>query len=490
MELKEILYGLEKIKAKGELNLDIPNVVSNSKEVKPGDMFVVINGFEANGEEYIGEAIKNGAKVIMAQYDIDKNIILSKPNEVTIILVENVRHALAIVACNFYKNPSRKFKLIGVTGTKGKTTTTYMIKDMLEKQGIKVGLIGTICTYINGESLGDNDRTTPESLELQKLFRMMADEGCQVVVMEVSSQSLKLSRVDGCEFDIGIFTNFSEDHISEKEHPDMEDYFNSKVKLLKMCKYCYVNIDNIYTAKLPNLLPDSSIKTYGVDNPANLIAKDITVTNTTADFKVKINDRNERVKVGIPGRFSVYNALAAICVGTQLGCSTENIKEALLNVRVPGRSELIDNKKELKVMIDYAHSPESLENILQSAKEYTIGNVICVFGCGGDRDALKRPIMGEIAGKLANYTIITSDNPRTEDPESIVNQIEEGIKKTKGKYECIVDRREAIEKAIKMERKNDIVIIAGKGHELTQEINHKKYPFCEKEIVQEIIENL
>lgn len=245
----------------------------------------------------------------------------------------------------------------------------------------------------------------------------MVDEGCEVIVMEVSSQSLKLHRVDGCEFDIAVFTNFSEDHISPKEHPDMEDYFNSKLKLFQMCKTGYVNADDLHTAKIPKLLPDNDIVTYGIDNYCNCLAKDITITNSYVDFKVKLGTRNERVKTFIPGRFSVYNSLAAICVALKLGCSQESIKEALLEVRVPGRSELVDNKKELTVMIDYAHSPESLENILNAVKSYTRGKVISLFGCGGDRDSSKRPIMGEISGRIADYTIITSDNPRTEDPE-------------------------------------------------------------------------
>ena len=392
MKLKEILVGLDKIRAKGELDVEVSNISSNSKEVKKGDMFVVINGFESNGAEYIEEAIQNGAEVIMAQNDIDKGTILKIPDGITIVLVENVRHALAISACNFYKNPSRKFKLIGVTGTKGKTTTTFMIKDILEKQGFKVGLVGTICTYINGKNLGDNDRTTPESLELQKLFSMMVEEKTEVVVMEVSSQSLKLSRVDGCDFDIGIFTNFSEDHISEKEHPNMEDYFNSKLKLFKMCNTGIVNADDLHGAKIPRLFPESNITTYGIDNYANVLAKDITITNSYVDFRVKIKDRNERVKTGIPGRFSVYNSLAAICVAQKFGISPEIIKEALETVRVPGRSELVDNKLEIPIMIDYAHSPESLQNILQAVKSYTRGKVISVFGCGGDRDSGKRPI--------------------------------------------------------------------------------------------------
>ena len=270
----------------------------------------------------------------------------------------------------------------------------------------------------------------------------------------------------------------------------MEDYFQSKLKLFKMCKTGIVNVDDLHGTKIPGLFPESNITTYGIDNFANVLAKDITITNAYVDFKVKITDRNERVKTGIPGRFSVYNSLAAICVAQKFGISPEIIKEALLEVRVPGRSELVNNKKELTIMIDYAHSPESLQNILQAAKSYTRGRVISVFGCGGDRDSGKRPIMGEISGKIADYTIITSDNPRTEEPQKIVEQIEEGIKKTKGKYEVIVDRTEAIEKAIKMANKKDIIILAGKGHEPYQEISGVKHPFDERIIVNEIIEKL
>ena len=488
MELKKILVGLEGLKAKGNLDLDITGLESNSKNIKEGYMFIAIKGYSVDGHDYINNAIEAGAKVVMVQEGCDlKKIKL--PADVTIIMAKDTREALAICSCNFYGNPSRKFKLIGVTGTKGKTTTTYMIKEILEKAGHKVGLIGTIATYINGRMVSESSRTTPESIELQKTFAQMVEDGVEYVVMEVSSQSLKLHRVDGCAFDIVLFTNFSEDHISEKEHPNMQDYFESKLKLFKMCKNGIVNVDDLHGAKIPGLFPESNIVTYGIDNFANVLAKDITITNSYVDFKVRITDRNERIKVGIPGRFSVYNALAAISVANKFGCNAEVIKEALLNVRVPGRCELVDNSKELKIMLDYAHSPESLQNILQATKSYTRGRVISVFGCGGDRDKGKRPIMGEISGKIADYTIITSDNPRTEKPEDIVEQIEAGIKKTKGKYEVVVDRVEAIEKAIKMANKKDIIILAGKGHELTQEINHKKYPFDERLIVREIIEN-
>ena len=262
------------------------------------------------------------------------------------------------------------------------------------------------------------------------------------------------------------------------------------MKLFEACKYAFVNADSIYTAKILETIKTSEVQTYGIDNYCNLLAKDITVTNVSADFKVKVKDRNERIKVSIPGRFSVYNALAAISVARLFGADTEKIKEALENIKVAGRSELIENKEELKLMIDYAHTPDSLKSILETAKTYTVGRVICVFGCGGDRDKIKRPQMGEISGKIADYTIITSDNPRTEEPEEIVKEIEKGIKKTKGKYECIIDRREAMKKAIGMANKKDIVIFAGKGHETYQEIGKEKYPFDERIIVKKILEEL
>ena len=489
MELKRMLVGLEGLKVKGDLSVDIKGVERNSKEVKEGYLFVAIKGFSVDGHQFVKDAIANGAVAVMIEEGCDYKK-LEIPDNVTIVMAKDTREGLAITSSNFYDNPSEKFKLVGVTGTKGKTTTTFMIKEILQKAGKKVGLIGTIATYIGDKKIKDSDRTTPESLELQQLFKMMADEGVDVVVMEVSSQSLKLHRVAGCNFDIVVFTNFSEDHISPNEHPTMEDYLQSKLKLFKMCKTGITNADDLYGAKIPRLFPDNDITTFGIDNHAKVMAKDITITNSYVDFKVKIVDKNERIRTGIPGRFSVYNSLAAICVAQKFGVTAEQVKEALLEVRVPGRSEMVDNKLEIPIMIDYAHSPESLQNILQAVKSYTRGRVISVFGCGGDRDSGKRPIMGEISGRIADYTIITSDNPRTENPETIVKQIEEGIKKTKGKYEVVVDRTEAIEKAIKMANEKDIIILAGKGHEPYQEINGVKYPFDERIIVTDIISNL
>ena len=485
MELKAILSGIEGVKARGDLSINIDAIECDSRKIKKNGMFVAIKGFDVDGAEYIKQAIENGAIAVV----IEEGTKLKKSDvndETAIIMVPNARIALAKMACNFYNNPSKKFKLIGVTGTKGKTTTTFMIKSILEKHGNKVGLIGTVANYIGNKNLGESSRTTPESIELQKLFSQMVEEKIDTVVMEVSSQSLKLHRVEGLEFDLAVFTNFSEDHISPKEHPNMEDYFNSKLLLIKQAKTSFINNDDFHVAKIKKMLPECNIKTYGIDNEANLLAKDITVTNSSVDFKVKIAGKNERVKTGIPGRFSVYNSLAAIAVSEALGANAEEIKEALLDVRVPGRSELVDNKKGLTIMIDYAHSPESLQSILSAVKSYTRGRVISVFGCGGDRDHTKRGIMGQISGNTADFTIITSDNPRTEKPEDIVKEIEEGITKTKGKYVVIVDRTEAIKHAIEIANKNDIIVLAGKGHETYQEINGEKYPYDERKIVKKL----
>ena len=486
MNLKNILAGIEGIKAKGDIDIEINSVKNDSRKVENGDLFISIKGYETDGADYVGEAVEKGAKAVLVEEGTNLKELKIK-DDTTLLVVPDARLAMAQIACNYYDNPSRKFQLIGVTGTKGKTTTTYMIKSMLEKKGLKVGLIGTIHNYIGAEDLGDSERTTPESLELQELFAKMAEAKCDVVVMEVSSQSLKLNRVYGSDFNIGIFTNLSEEHISEKEHPNMQDYFESKLKLFKMCDNGIINVDDIQVAKIPKLFPESKIMTYGIDNYCEVLAKDITITNTYLAFRVKISDRNERVKVDIPGRFSVYNALAAICVAKKLGIPSDKVIEALAEIKVPGRSEMVPNKKEIPIMIDYAHSPESLQNILSAVKSYTRGKVISVFGCGGDRDKTKRPIMGEISGRIADFTFITSDNPRTEDPEEIVNEIEAGIKKTKGNYKVVVDRTEAIKEAIEMATKLDIIVLAGKGHEPYQEINGKKYPYDERIIVKEII---
>ena len=486
MQLNKILNGIENYKSKGNIEIDVSSITDNSKDVTPGSLFVAVRGYDFDGHDFVEEAISNGAIAVI----LDMNADLKKikiPDSVTAVIVQDSRIALAVSACNFYGNSSKKFTLIGVTGTKGKTTTVYMIKSILEKAGKKVGMIGTVENFIGDKSLGESDRTTPGSIELQKMFYEMAKEKCDVVVMEVSSQSLKLNRVLGSYFDIGVFTNFSGDHISEKEHSDMDDYFKSKEKLFLMCPKGFVNADDFKTWILEKDSPKCAFKSYGIDNTCDLLAKDVTITNVSVDYKIKLNSKNERIRVNIPGRFSVYNSLAAISVAQELGADIETIKEALLDVRVPGRSELVTNNEDFPIMIDYAHTTSSLTNILKAVKTYTRGKVICVFGCGGDRDREKRPLMGEVAGKIADYTIVTTDNPRTEKPEDIIKEIEAGISKTKGKYEIIVDRKEAIKAAITMMNKKDIVVICGKGHEKYQEINKEKIPFDEREIVNEIL---
>ncbi len=484
MKLSKILEGIEGVNVRGNAEIDIPEIRCDSRLVGFGDMFVAIIGFKTDGHEYIVPAIGNGAKVIAIQKGhYDESII---PDEITVVIADDTRKLLALAACNFYNHPSREFKVVGVTGTKGKTTTTYMIKSILESAGKKVGLIGTIANYI-GDKVIPAERTTPESIDLQKMFREMADEKVDVVVMEVSSHSLALDRVLGIDFDIAVFTNLTQDHMDF--HETFDNYLAAKAKLFTMAKVGYVNCDDMYAKRLMNMAT-CQVETYGIDNNPFVCARDIIITNSYSDFKLPFNKTIQRIKVGIPGRYTVYNALAAICVCIRLGCGFENVLDGLEKVRVPGRSEIVPNLRDFTIMVDYAHTPDSLENILRASRVYTKGKIICVFGCGGDRDTAKRPMMGEIAGKLAGYTVITSDNPRTEDPVKIVEQIEEGIKKTNGKYKVIVDRRKAIEHALSQAQKNDLVLVAGKGHETYQEINGEKHHFDDREVILEALKKL
>ena len=484
MELSNILNG---INAKYNEDININGISIDSRTIKDGDMFIAINGFEMDGHKFIDSAIKNGAKAVLIdeeRYEEYKDV------DANIITVSNTRDVVPFVACNFYNHPSNEFKLIGVTGTKGKTTTTFMIKQILEEAGNKVGLVGTVANYIGKEKLEDADRTTPEPIKLQELFRKMADAKCDYVVIEVSSQSLKIGRVDGSKFDTGLFTNLSEDHISPNEHPTMEDYFLSKAKLFDMVKTGFVNIDDPKGEELIVLKPGCKFKTFSVNKPSDKKASNININNVETKFNCEINGKEELVEINVPGNFTVYNALGAISICEHYGIETKYIIDALKKVSVPGRSELVPNKLGLALMIDYAHSEESLANILNAVKSYTKGRVISVFGCGGDRDSRKRPKMGEVSGKLADYTIVTSDNPRTEDPELIVKDIVEGISKVTDQYEVIVDRTEAIKKAIEIAKPEDLVVFAGKGHETYQEINHVKYPYDERVIIKEIIDKM
>ena len=484
MKLSEVLKGIEEIEVRGDLEIDVPSIAYDSRKVENGGMFVAIVGFKMDGHNYIESAIQSGAKIIaMQEGAYDAGMI---PEGITVVFSKDTRKFLPMVACNFYGNPTRELKVVGVTGTKGKTTTTYMIKSILEHAGKKVGLIGTIANYV-GDKCYESERTSPESLDLQRMFREMVNNKCDVAVMEVSSHSLALDRVWGIDFDIGVFTNLTQDHLDF--HKTFDNYLAAKAKLFTMCKEGFVNCDDMYAKKLMDMAT-CPITTYGIDNNPFVSARDIIITNSYSDFKMPFNKVIQRIKVDIPGRFTVYNALAAICVSIRLGAGVEDVLAGLENVKVPGRSEVVPTTRNFTVIVDYAHTPDSLENILKASKVYTKGKIICVFGCGGDRDTAKRPMMGEIAGKLAGYTVITSDNPGSEKPEEIIRQIEEGMKKTNGKYKVIVDRKKAIEHALRKAEKGDLILIAGKGHETYQEINGEKHHFDDREVVRELVTKL
>lgn len=398
MKLNDLLKGLEVLETVGDLNLDITNIHSDSRKIKEGGLFVAINGYAKNGIDFLESAIENGAIAAVVEPDTD---IKSLNFNIPIVKVKNTRKSLALISCTFYDNPSRKFKLIGVTGTKGKTTSTFMTKALLEAHGLKVGLIGSIAVYIGDKKIEDTDRTTPESPEIQKRLAQMADEHCDAVILEVSSQAMKLDRVTGSDFDIGLFTNLTEDHISKNEHANMEEYFECKASLIRSCKLGIINIDDKTVSTLKDSIKNIPIKTFGIRNKADISADldTLKITPSCVDFVLNIDGKKEKMEVGIPGEFSVYNSLGAISIAHEFNVTPDEMRKALKDLKVLGRNELVPNKLGLTILIDYAHTPSSLESILKSVKTYAKGKIICAWGVGGDRDSAKRPIMGEISRK-------------------------------------------------------------------------------------------
>ena len=483
MKLAKLIEGLDILKIEGDVDKEISRIVYDSRQAVPGSLFVCIDGFKTDGHKFIQSALDNGATAFLVEKDVP---VLEN---MTVIKVPDTRYALAHVSAVFFEHPSESFILIGVTGTKGKTTITYMIKSVLEQAGQTVGLIGTVANIIGSERI-PAQRTTPESLDLQEMFSSMKEKGADAVVMEVSSQGLKLNRVGAITFDIGVFTNLSEDHIGANEHPDMEDYLKSKIKLFSMSKRGLVNIDSEYAYRV---LSESRCPcmTFGISEKADIYAENIVTHADSVEFTVNTPWFRVPVKVSVPGRFSVYNALAAIGVSGMLGIGPEAVVNGLKNIHIPGRAEIVPTPgKPYTVMIDYAHTPDSLRNILSTVKEFVPNRLISVFGCGGDRDRSKRPQMGRISGEIADFTIITSDNPRTEDPMAIIKDIEEGIKQTNGQYIIIQDRTEAIRYAMNFAREGDIIVLAGKGHETYQIFKDKTIHYDEREIVKEILESM
>lgn len=481
MKVSSLFADIPVLNTTGDLNREIKGICYDSRKVKPDFVFVCIVGFETDGHKYISTAIRGGASVIVVQ---ERSKLPEIPKNVTVICVENTRLVLAKMSAAFYGHPERSLKIIGVTGTNGKTTVTTLIKSILEFEGKATGLIGTNSNMINGRVL-PAERTTPESLELFELFAEMVAEGVEYAVIEVSSHSLDLYRVYGIEFEVGAFTNLTQDHLDF--HVTMENYLNAKKKLFLQSGHGVINADDKAGRSIlaDNACPMTS---FAIDSEADIKASDIRISARGVIFHINFENKDYTVRLGIPGRFSVYNALTAIGVVAALGIPVSRAVEALTFAKgVTGRCETVYTNTDFTVIIDYAHTPDGLENIIKTVKEFAEGNVITLFGCGGDRDRTKRPIMGKIAGTLSDFCVVTSDNPRTENPTAIIEDIVKGIKDTGCDYVVIENRREAIAYALKFAKRGDCVILAGKGHETYQIIGKTKNHFDEREVVSECL---
>ncbi len=485
--LKDLLKKLTYQVIKGSEDVMVTAVANDSRKVEKGSLFFCISGGNADGHSFAEEVAEKGAAVLI----VEKEVSIKEEAEVTIIKVENTRYAMAFISAAFYGNPADKLKVIGITGTKGKTTTTYLVKSILEHAGFKVGLIGTIEVIIGDKVIPANN-TTPESLLLQRYFKEMADAGCDIVVMEVSSQGLMLHRTQGFLFDIGVFTNIEPDHIGPNEHQDFEDYLHCKGLLFQQCKTGIVNRDDGHWQEVVKG-HTCQLETFGFSEAADLKAKDVSLVNKKGylgvDFKTE-GIVNMRVQLHSPGRFSVYNALTAIAICRRFHVPENIIREALAQAAVKGRIEMIKVSDEFTLMIDYAHNAMALESLLTTLKEYEPKRLVCLFGCGGNRSKLRRYEMGEVSGKLADLTVITSDNPRFEEPQEIIDDIKTGISKTDGSYVEICDRKEAIAYVIQNGQPGDVIVLAGKGHEDYQEIKGKKYPMDERVIIRDILQEM
>ena len=458
-------------------DVEVNELRYNSRKVEKGDVFCCVVGTLADGHKYAAQAVEAGAaaRVVERQLDLD----------VPQVLVENTRIAMAEMAAAYYGYPADEMVMVGITGTNGKTSTSYMLKSIAERMGKKVGLIGTIRNMI-GDIIIDTERTTPESVDLQRILRQMKDEKVDVVIMEVSSHSLDQKRVHGITYDVGCFTNLTQDHLDY--HKTFENYFAAKKLMFAQCEKAVINLDDSYAADMVAGV-DIPVLTVGVREQADVTASEIDITTRGVQFDFNYRNVTSRFNVPIPGLFSVFNAMSAAGIALSLGWTLDSIKYGLEHmVSVSGRLEpLPTGKNEFTVLLDYAHTPDALENLLKTVRGFATGRVVTLFGCGGDRDHAKRPIMGEIAGRFSDFAIVTSDNPRSEDPMEIIASVEDGVKKSGCEYVVIENRREAIEYALKNAKKNDVIILAGKGHENYQEINGGKQPFDEKEIVAEIL---
>jgi UDP-N-acetylmuramoyl-L-alanyl-D-glutamate--2,6-diaminopimelate ligase len=490
MQLRELLDILDEKKTAGPLDTEVSGLAYDSRVVEEGDAFFCIKGLVTDGHLYAADAVSRGASVLFVEREPEGEL----DTEVVVVTVPDTRYAMANLASGFHGNPSKKLKLVGVTGTNGKTTTCYLVESILKRAGFVAGLIGTVENHI-GDTVEPVKRTTPESLDLQRLLKRMVDEGVQAAVMEVSSHALELHRASGCDFDVVVFTNLTQDHLDF--HISIEEYFGAKRRLFEGDEFgagrrAVVNLDDEFGRRLleETDLPTSS---FGLDPSADVRADRVRISSEGNHFTLAYQNREIEMATRLQGGFNVYNCLAAAAVGVEMEIEPESIAAGLSALEgVPGRFENIDCGQPFTAIVDYAHTPDGIRNVLEACAEVTTGRVIIVVGCGGDRDRSKRPLMGKVAAEMSDLCIITSDNPRSEDPEAIIEMIVDGVRTKFGedRYTVVVDRRAAIRRAVQEAADGDLVVIAGKGHESGQIFADRVIPFDDRQVLRECLEEV
>ncbi len=479
MRLEQILTDVEYKILQGTLDKDVADIAYDSRKTVKGGMFVAIQGTLVDGHNFIESAVEAGAEVIVVEKETDV-----ENRDITVLMVESGRKALSLMSAAYFDYPAKKMITVGITGTKGKSTTEHMVRDIIEKSGKTCGIIGTVGAFMNGKSV-PTEHTTPESYELQKLFAMMVEEGCEYMVMEVSSQGIKMDRVAGIEFDYGVFTNISPDHIGPGEHENFEEYLSCKAELFRRCKTGIINRDDEHYDDIVKHAT-CRIVTFGTSEEVDMRAHDIRHVSKGGELSMEFQAEGVmkgEIVVGLPGRFNIYNALCAACTGVALGMPKEVILHALEHVKVQGRVEVMPVSEDFSVLIDFAHNGVSSESVLSTLREYNPHRIVSIFGCGGNRSKVRRYEMGEVIGRMSELAIITSDNPRRENVMDIIEDIKVGMEKSEGAYVVIPDREEAVAYALKHAEKGDMIILLGKGHEEYQEINGVKYHYSDREAI-------
>ncbi len=483
MKLNALIVNIPgKVETFGNMDVEITSLCIDSRKAEAGALFFCTPGLQVDAHKFAPQAVEKGAVALIVQRKLELDV----PQ----VLVEDVRKALSYIAAEYFGNPAEKLMMLGITGTKGKTTTSFLVKSIMEAAGVKCGLIGTVCSMIGEETL-PNRLTTPDPIETQTLLRRMVDAGMECVIMEVSAHALDMHRLAGVKFKVGAFSNFSQDHLDY--FADMDAYFAAKMRLMDpaICETIVYNVDDERVgAAIKDI--DCAKMRIGIRESSDVYANDIEIGERGCSFLMTWHKHfRTTVSLHLAGIFNVYNALMAAGIAICAGVGPESIRQGLENVHaVPGRIELLDTGTPYRVILDYAHSPDSLENVLRAVRQTAKGRMIALFGCGGDRDKAKRPMMGQIGGQLADYCILTSDNPRNEDPMAILDAIEEGIRPTGCEYIVIENRREAIRYALTHAEPGDVVVLAGKGHETYQDIQGVKHPFDEKVVVRELLEEI